>query len=193
MMQDNNRRFNLDDYETVEARLEKFWAKFKDGRVETHLISNDNGQYVFVAHLYRTSAIDELSFSTGWAQETIGQGMVNKTSALENCETSAIGRALANANFATSGKRASRSEMEKVVRADAPQTKPAAKPKNAVQASAVVGLPELIALVGLTSDLDKLRELWAEHTNLLDEPFNDTTLRDAIMLRKTALEAGGNE
>jgi hypothetical protein len=48
------------------------------------------------------------------AEETVQGRGVNATSALENCETSAIGRALANAGYATKGKRASREEMSKV-------------------------------------------------------------------------------
>jgi hypothetical protein len=56
--------------------------------------------------------------STGLAFEIDGQGMANKTSALENAETSAIGRALANAGY-SGNKRASREEMAKVARADA--------------------------------------------------------------------------
>ena len=52
------------------------------------------------------------------ASETIAEKGVNSTSALENCETSAIGRALANVGFAAKGKRASREEMAKVEVAD---------------------------------------------------------------------------
>jgi hypothetical protein len=50
------------------------------------------------------------------AEETVQGRGVNATSALENCETSAIGRALANAGYATKGKRASREEMGKVAK-----------------------------------------------------------------------------
>jgi hypothetical protein len=53
-------------------------------------------------------------WTTGLAEETVQGRGVNATSALENCETSAIGRALANAGYATKGKRASREEMSKV-------------------------------------------------------------------------------
>jgi NADH/NAD ratio-sensing transcriptional regulator Rex len=56
--------------------------------------------------------------STGLAYEKNGEGYVNKTSHLENCETSAIGRALANFNYAGS-KRPSREEMQKASPRDA--------------------------------------------------------------------------
>jgi hypothetical protein len=108
--------FNLDDYETVEVRLEKFIKDFPDFRVETELVSFQNDRYIVKAWLYRTFA-DSTPFSSGLAEETISSRGVNATSALENCETSAIGRALANAGYASKGKRPSKEEMVKVTRA----------------------------------------------------------------------------
>lgn len=110
-----NSMFNLNDYETCEVRLDKWWKDNPDGRVATELISFQNGQYIVQAYLYRTFA-DSVAYSTGLAEEKIADRGVNATSALENCETSAIARALANANYAAKGKRASREEMTKVVK-----------------------------------------------------------------------------
>ncbi len=107
--------FNLDDYETVEVRLEKFIKDFPDFRVETELVSFQNDRYIVKAWLYRTFA-DSTPFASGLAEETISSRGVNATSALENCETSAIGRALANAGYASKGKRPSKEEMVKVAR-----------------------------------------------------------------------------
>jgi hypothetical protein len=105
--------FNLADYETVESRLEKFWKEFPDGRVSTELEVCEAHRYVVKAYLYRTY-LDQVAYSTGFAEEKDSDRGVNATSALENCETSAIGRALANAGFATKGRRPSREEMVKV-------------------------------------------------------------------------------
>ena len=105
--------FNLADYETVESRLEKFWKEFPDGRVSTELEVCEAHRYVIKAYLYRTY-LDQVAYSTGFAEEKDSDRGVNATSALENCETSAIGRALANAGFATKGRRPSREEMVKV-------------------------------------------------------------------------------
>jgi len=106
--------FNLADYETVETRLEKWHAQFPDGRLETELVEASNTRFIVVCKLFKTEA-DPKPCSSGIASETISDRGVNSTSALENCETSAIGRALANAGFAAKGKRASREEMVKVV------------------------------------------------------------------------------
>jgi len=105
--------FNLNDYETVESRLDKWHDKFPDSRVETELIEATNSRFIVFAKLFKTEA-DAKPCATGLAFENITEKGVNSTSALENCETSAIGRALANAGFAAKGKRASREEMAKV-------------------------------------------------------------------------------
>ena len=106
--------FNLEDYETVETRLEKWHGKFPDNRIETELIEASNTRFIVFCKLFKTEA-DPKPCATGLAFETITDRGVNSTSALENCETSAIGRALANAGFAAKGKRASKEEMTKLV------------------------------------------------------------------------------
>jgi hypothetical protein len=105
--------FNLEDYETVEERLVKFWKDHPDGQIHTKVLEHTTSRFIVEASIYRTEA-DARPWTTGLAEETIQGRGVNATSALENCETSAIGRALANAGYATKGKRASREEMNKV-------------------------------------------------------------------------------
>jgi hypothetical protein len=107
--------FNLEDYETVEERLSKFWKDHPEGRIETKLIVNTPTQYIVWSAIYRDSA-DVQPWATGLAEETVQGRGVNSTSALENCETSSLGRSLANAGYATKGKRASREEMTKVAK-----------------------------------------------------------------------------
>ena len=108
-----NSMFNLEDYETVEERLVKFWKDHPDGQIHTQVIGSSPTQFIVMASIYRTEA-DARPWTTGLAEETVQGRGVNATSALENCETSAIGRALANAGYATKGKRATREEMSKV-------------------------------------------------------------------------------
>jgi hypothetical protein len=112
--------FNLADYETVEKRLgyvvnaKSFWEDHPNGRVSTEMEVCERDRYVFKAYLFKDLK-DDTPFSTGYAGEIVTDRGVNSTSALENAETSAIGRALANAGYATKGKRPSREEMAKVV------------------------------------------------------------------------------
>jgi len=122
--------FNLENYETVASRLDRWLVKYElpesvvpRTRVETELVHYTDNRCVFKASIY----VDNILVSTGWAEETRGEGMVNKTSHVENCESSAVGRALANAGLAGSdpSKRPSREEMEKVQRASAPRPAPA--------------------------------------------------------------------
>lgn len=114
----------LDDYEPVEDRLRKFWTQYPNGRVVTELVSHADGQWVFRAEVYR-DADDLRPFAVGYAHEVQTSRGVNSTSAAENCETSAIGRALSNGNFAPKGKRPSREEMSKAQRGpQRPQPQP---------------------------------------------------------------------
>jgi hypothetical protein len=111
--------FNLADYEPVEVRLEKFIKDYPDFRISTELEVIEASRYIVKAYLFKT-ATDSVAWATGLAEETVTSRGVNQTSALENCETSAIGRALANAGYAPKGKRPSREEMTKVVKVPAP-------------------------------------------------------------------------
>jgi len=106
--------FNLADYEPVEVRLEKFIKDHPSFRIATELEVVEASRYIVKAYLFK-NAEDGVAWATGYAEETVTSRGVNQTSALENCETSAIGRALANAGYAPKGKRPSREEMTKVV------------------------------------------------------------------------------
>jgi hypothetical protein len=106
--------FNLADYEPVEVRLEKFIKDYPSFRIATELEVVEASRYIVKAYLFK-NAEDGVAWATGYAEETVTSRGVNQTSALENCETSAIGRALANAGYAPKGKRPSREEMTKVV------------------------------------------------------------------------------
>ena len=114
--------FNLQDYEPVAARLDRWLKadhKTHQPSVRTFLVSEPSSDIcVFRAELWLLGETkdDDYLLSTGWAEEIRGAGNVNRTSHVENCETSAVGRALANAGMAGSdvSKRPSREEMTKV-------------------------------------------------------------------------------
>jgi hypothetical protein len=148
--------FNLADYETVEVRLEKFIKDYPDFRISTELEVIEKDRYVVKAYLYKTYD-SNIAWVTGLAEEKVSDRGVNATSALENCETSAIGRALANAGYASKGKRPSREEMSKVV-AQKPPKPPVAEVKADDQDYWTTPVNEYRGVVDAPVTLDKALE-----------------------------------
>ena len=129
-------KFNLENYETVEDRLKQYWKDNPNGRIFTEVVhETEDGSCVTIRALVYIDADDSNPISTGIAQETKGQGGFANTDAwVENCETSAIGRALANWKYQGSSKaRPSREEMSKVGNQKPDQQTP--KKKQVVQES----------------------------------------------------------
>lgn len=106
--------FDLSQYATVEERLALFWAAHPDGRIATTAVHAGDRSCLFRAEVYANAA-DPVPMAVGHAYEEKTDRGVNATSHVENCETSAIGRALANWTY-SAGKRPSREEMAKVER-----------------------------------------------------------------------------
>lgn len=104
----------IQDYVTVAERIEKFYERYPEGRIITHIIEHDaeRGFILLRAEIYR-NADDALPASTGHAYELKSEGYVQRTSYIEVGETSAVGRALAMAGFEVRRGIASREEMEK--------------------------------------------------------------------------------
>lgn len=109
-------RFDLNSYSTVAERIDRFWERFPEGRIHTELVHFSDSQVVVRAEVY-TRFDDERPTTSDYAEERIDTSPVNRVSYVENCATSAIGRALADLGGEFSGaKRPSREEMEKVAR-----------------------------------------------------------------------------
>ena len=114
-------KFNIDNYELVEDRLKKFWKDNPNARINTDVVGNsDDGTMVIVKAELFINKEDTLPIATGLAQETKGiGGFANNEAWLENCESSAIGRALANWKYQGSKKpRPTQEEMKKVIAND---------------------------------------------------------------------------
>lgn len=143
-------RFNLEDYETVEERIRKFYEANPDGRIitenRTTLEDRSVSTWVVLASVFLTASdqANNLPKATGWAFEIDGGNGANKTAALENAETSAIGRALANAGL-SGNKRTTREEMTKVERGVTPEP-----------------IRDWAGEASKLTTKDELRELWNE-------------------------------
>lgn len=81
-------------YVLVADRINYFNENYPNGSIQTVLVSSTDSTYVIKSIIIPDVDKPERLF-TGYSQAKIGQGMVNTTAALENCETSAVGRALA--------------------------------------------------------------------------------------------------
>lgn len=119
--------FNPADYASVQERLPLFWKDCPRGRIITEIVLDDGVRIVMKATLF-ADIEDQVPTTTGFAEEVRGSTNVNKTSAVENCETSAIGRALANYQYQGAKNRASLEEIVKVYRQGGQEA-----PQNAVQ------------------------------------------------------------
>lgn len=140
--------FNLSDYQTVQDRISVFRELYPDGRIVNDLVLINEKEVVVKCSVW----LDQQSVhpvAVDFAQETIGSTNINKTSFLENCSTSAAGRALAllGGRMSPKGKKPSREEMLKVVQAN-----PA--PNHDYLAEAKV--------LRLAKDLDGLRRVYAQ-------------------------------
>jgi len=99
------------DYEPVEDRIRRFWEAHPNGRIITEVLHADEQTVLVRAEVWRDQS-DPGPAAVGHAEEN-RTGRINETWAVENGETSAAGRALANCGFAPKGKRPSREEMDK--------------------------------------------------------------------------------
>lgn len=105
--------FNPENYETVEERLVRWWAAYPEAQINTTMVHYDSKTVVFKAE----GIVNGVLIATGYAEEVLGSSPVNKTSFVENCETSAIGRMIANSPLGVAhGGRPSAQEMQKVQR-----------------------------------------------------------------------------
>ena len=109
--------FNLNEYQTVQERIDLFWKKFPAGRFKLDIVSQSDNQVIIKASVW-TDKNDKHPTTVDFAEERIGTSPVNKISHVENCATSALGRAISalGGEFSPKGKRPSREEMDKVAR-----------------------------------------------------------------------------
>lgn len=181
-------KFDLETYETVESRLVKFWKDHPNGRLFTDLVFHDERRFIIKTEIYFDK--DDLNpTATGYAEEIVGASPVNRTSALENGETSSIGRGLANCGYASQGKRASREEMEKVQRYQDEPRKPAKSKEPKVYtpeqiAAATIAITE----VQIAQNITEARRIWDTHKDLLEVPVDGTTLKDALNVKAAQLQ-----
>ena len=106
------------EYSEVNQRIKAFRMVYPDGIIDTQMVSNENGVCVFKAMVgYYEDDIDGCVrwLGTGYAYEKEDSSFINKTSYIENCETSAVGRALGMAGFGIDVSVASAEEVQNAI------------------------------------------------------------------------------
>lgn len=88
---------------------------YPTGSIETEMLSNENGTCIFKATIYGSNEIGKYILGTGTAYEKENSSFINKTSYIENCETSAVGRALGMAGFGIDTSVASAEEVANAI------------------------------------------------------------------------------
>lgn len=116
------------DYAEVNQRIKAFRMVYPTGAILTDLISNENGTCTFTATCgYYNDEGKLIVLGTGTAQEKESSSFINKTSYIENCETSAVGRALGMCGFGINTSVASADEVQNAMNN---QEEPKATPKQ---------------------------------------------------------------
>lgn len=179
--------WNPNEYETVDSRIHRFYEAYPNGRIITELVdvTRVDGrvvQWVVKSYAYR-DASDAEPASTGYAEEVVGSSPVNRTSSLENCETSSIGRCLSNLGLSPKGSRPSLEEMQKAERVD--DQPPQAKKPRLTKAKFDRFVDDF-SMAQTVTELDATASR-AGGFDMTDEERN--LLRDLYLQRKTQLGA----
>ena len=134
------------EYAEVNQRIKAFRMVYPTGYIHTHFFDLKDGVCVMLAEVgYYDENNNRIMLATGTAYEKEGSTFINKTSYIENCETSAVGRALGMCGFGIDTSVASAEEVQNAItNQDKPEKK--ASPKQV----------ELLAKVYVGENLEKL-------------------------------------
>lgn len=114
------------DYAEVNQRIKAFRMVYPEGTINTEIISLENG----ICTMKATAMNEGKILGTGFAQEKEGSTFINKTSYIENCETSAVGRALGMCGFGIDTSVCSAEELQNALNN---QNKPETKNKPKIE------------------------------------------------------------
>lgn len=121
------------EYAEVNQRIKAFRMVYPNGYIHTHFYDLKEGVCTMLAEVgYYSESGQKVELGTGTASEKETSSFINQTSYIENCETSAVGRALGMAGF---GIDTSVASLEEVQNAMANQTEEKAEPKTDRKAS----------------------------------------------------------
>ena len=118
----------LDGYESVAERIEKFWVKYPNGRIDVKIVFQDGTRYIVQTDIYK-DITDALPFATDFAEEI--RSSANRFP-LENGSTSAIGRALHTGGLSKFSENQNRPSFEEMKRVERPIATPISAPTESI-------------------------------------------------------------
>lgn len=138
---DKNGNTSVKQYAEVNQRIKAFRMVYPNGTIETEILSIDNGVCIMKANIYQNIyicqedenqivKIEKMLLGTGTAYEKENSTFINKTSYIENCETSCVGRALAMCGFGIDTSIASKEEVENAIEQQEQEKKQQEKTQN---------------------------------------------------------------
>jgi hypothetical protein len=137
--------FDLDSYEPVASRIQRFYNAYPTGAIHCEIVHDDGQRVVVKATVWR-DINDSQPSAVDFAEELISDRGVNSTSRVENCATSATGRAISIAAHGLGPsdytKKPSREEMAKVQRAYTPDIAPFRPTPQGLKAKPQSGMAE---------------------------------------------------
>lgn len=159
------------DYVEVNKRVEAFRQVFPLGTIETTIEHKDNNVVIMKATVKNEGQV----LSTGYAQEKEDSSFINKTSYIENCETSAVGRALGFLGIGINTSIASYEEVSNAIKNQIP------KPKRPTDLITDNQKHKLFELVGMKEeDKTLIREIMGKYGYLHSDEIKKTDLKDII-------------
>lgn len=112
----NTTKISGKEYAEVNQRVKAFRMIYPTGTIRTEIVSIENGICIIKATVsYVAENSEEIILGTGTAYEKEGSSFINKTSYIENCETSAVGRALGFVGFGIDTSIASAEEVSNAI------------------------------------------------------------------------------
>lgn len=178
------------EYILVKDRVLYFNENYPNGKIETELLSEINSEMVVMKATITPDVDNPTRIFTGYSQATWGDGYINKTAAMENCETSAVGRALGMMGIGVIDSIASADEINKA------QTQPKYTPKKTSDVQRpIIGIGKITSQekLGFLTKVEKMKKNcppddWNRLIEDFGKPESIDTKEDATMFLKVLSE-----
>jgi len=132
------------EYVEVNERIKYFRERFKGYALLSEMVSNENGICIIKSKIINSDGVE---VANGYAYEKEGSTFINKTSYIENCETSSWGRCLANFGIGIDSSVASADEVENAIKQQGSDQKKKAEERDKYKKEFTIdNLYELLAV-----------------------------------------------